>query len=147
MNWNNTHKYCQQRGMQMAMLKTPYEVQQVAEQLKQRKLDGKFLELPKTRNEIFNNFPCSADKYGSWVSATDVGQTPPGKFQWADGTPVEKSSWLAGQPDHIGLSSSKEFCAYFHALDSKLRDWTCSDPAHTLCVVPVTQCACTAPRA
>jgi hypothetical protein len=38
MNWKDGKEYCEQRGMQMATLKTANELEQVAEQLKQRRL-------------------------------------------------------------------------------------------------------------
>jgi hypothetical protein len=41
MKWKGAKEYCEQRGMQMATLKTSHEVQQVAEQLKQRGLNRK----------------------------------------------------------------------------------------------------------
>jgi hypothetical protein len=38
--FNDAQEYCRQKGMQMAMLKNFYEVQQVAQQIRQRNIDG-----------------------------------------------------------------------------------------------------------
>jgi hypothetical protein len=40
--FNDAQEYCQQRGMQKAMLKTYNEVLQVAQQIKKRNIDGTY---------------------------------------------------------------------------------------------------------
>lgn len=45
-----------------------------------------------------------ADVGGVWIGLTDAGQK--GVYNWSDGSSVDYSSWLNGQPDERDLSGS-----------------------------------------
>ena len=44
------------------------------------------------------------DVGGIWIGLTDAGQR--GIYRWSDGSPVDYSSWLNGEPDERQLKST-----------------------------------------
>jgi Lectin C-type domain len=75
-----------------------------------------------------------------WVSASDIGRTLHGQFQWADGTEVDKSIWASGQPDNS--KEGKETCVFLHTGEAKLYDFSCSTTRSILCELPATLSSC-----
>jgi Lectin C-type domain len=79
------------------------------------------------------SFRTVADQRRFWVSATDIGRTPHGQFQWVDETPVDKSTWDSGEPNHAG--AGRETCVYLDIRSAKLYDYSCSDNKNIMCEV------------
>jgi Lectin C-type domain len=75
-----------------------------------------------------------------WVSASDIGRTPHGQFQWPDGTPVDKATWRSGQPDEA--KEGQEMCVGLYTGDAKLYDVRCSRTAYILCEIPAALSSC-----
>jgi Lectin C-type domain len=75
-----------------------------------------------------------------WVSASVRGRTPHGQFHWADGTPVDKSTWLSGQPDQA--KEGQEMCVFLYTGDAKLFDLSCSYTFRILCEIPAALSSC-----
>jgi len=93
------------------------------------------------RNRIeISTFRSVADKQQFWVSASDAARTPPGQYQWADGTQVDNSTWASGQPNEAGVG--KEMCVGLYTGEAKLFDWICPHTAHFLCEIPAALSSC-----
>jgi hypothetical protein len=135
-NWNEAQEYCQQKGLEMAMLKTSNELKLVAEPFELRE-KGKKEQLFVGE---FNFFFSVAESNWFWLSASDIGRTPHGQFQWEDGTPVERTAWARQQPDEAG--AGEQTCVYFLTGDYKLYDNRCSRTSGILCEFPLVPNAC-----
>jgi Lectin C-type domain len=86
-------------------------------------------------------FRSVADNYWFWVSASDIGRTPHGQFQWQDGTPVDKSTWLSGDPNDA--KEGQETCVYLNTYNAKLVDHSCSGTLfRILCELPAALSSC-----
>jgi hypothetical protein len=81
------------------------------------------------------------DDHAVWMEASDMGRKS-GQFYWADGTQVDNSTWMTGQPNKFvpGI----EACVYIHSGDTNvgLKDWQCSGTSYTLCEVPTPLRSC-----
>jgi Lectin C-type domain len=132
MTWYKARDWCTERGMQLATLKTLNQLEAVAKELTSRVLSKK---RARKRFEIkISTFHSVAANNNFWVSASDIGRTPHGQFQWLDGTPVDKASWASGDPNDA--KEGKETCVYLYTGDAKLRDESCSDTNRILCEIP-----------
>jgi hypothetical protein len=124
--WYDASDWCAERGMQLPSLKTLSQVQAVENELRnsgyrKQKIDRDI----EIKIETF----CSVTgNHWFWVSASDIGRTPHGQYQWADGTPVDRSTWYSGQPDDA--RAGKETCVYLRT--GYTPNWA-TTPAQTLC--------------
>lgn len=133
--WYDAQKYCEQLGMQMTMLKTSKELAQVEAPLEQT---GKSI-LNKS-NWCGNYQLFFAESSWFWLSASDIGRTPHGQFEWADGSPVPRDAWARQEPGDA--AAGQETCVYFLPGDNKLYDNRCSGTSGILCELPVMPNAC-----
>jgi hypothetical protein len=121
--------FCTARGMQLATFKTLSQLKAVDKELISR---GQSKKRARKRFEIKIKTFCSvADWNGFWVSASDIGWTPHGQFQWPDGTPVDKATWASGEPNDA--KEGQEACVYLWTAYAKLFKSSCSGTNRILC--------------
>ncbi|XP_059471397.1 macrophage mannose receptor 1-like [Neocloeon triangulifer] len=68
-----------------------------------------------------------------WTSGTDKGRKP-GDFIWANGSPVDESQWLRGEPVHVG----EEEASCVTVRRNGLGDCRCADARKSICELPQT---------
>jgi hypothetical protein len=127
MEWRQAYDWCGAQGMQMAMFRTPEEIDNISEILRERQLgETRISSLAVLQKFIF------PDKMLIWIAATDMGRAP-GDFIWADGSAIDAETWAPGEPDDI---EDGENCVNLSGHSARLNGAKCNEVMKFMCIVP-----------
>ena len=128
MEWRQAYEWCGAQGMEMAMFRTPEEIDNISEILRERGLgETRISSLLRAYTIIL-----FADQMFIWIAATDMGRSP-GDFIWADGSAIDAETWAPGEPDEV---EDGENCVNLSGHSAKLNGAKCNEAMKFMCIVP-----------